>query len=327
MHRPVCITYDSTCDLTPQLLERFRIRTVPLTIQSGERVFPDDGRYTSADLYADYRSRGTLPKTAAVSPEEFKAFFAPILAEGYDIVHIDISAELSCTCQNAVLAAQELTERGEIHVVDSRQLSTGGGLLALRGAKLRDAGMAAADIAAELRRLAPHSDTSFVLDTLEYMWKGGRCSGVAALGANMLKLKPCLEMREGKLVVCKKYRGSMDKVYRQYIAERLAGKAVVADHAFITHSGEVPEETLSQLTALVRELAPSRRYSSLRRAARFPPTVARARWACCSCGRRDKNGNRVQAARACAGAVWVCVMGEEGEKTFHRSRDPSLNKV
>lgn len=116
--------------------------------------------------------------------------------------------------------------------------------------------MAAADIAAELRRLAPHSDTSFVLDTLEYMWKGGRCSGVAALGANMLKLKPCLEMREGKLVVCKKYRGSMDKVYRQYIAERLAGKAVVADHAFITHSGEVPEEMLSQLTALVRELAP-----------------------------------------------------------------------
>ena len=256
MHRPVCITYDSTCDLTPQLLERFRIRTVPLTIQSGERVFPDDGRYTSADLYADYRSRGTLPKTAAVSPEEFKSFFAPILAEGYDIVHIDISAELSCTCQNAVLAAQELTERGEIHVVDSRQLSTGGGLLALQGAKLRDSGMAAAGIAAELRRLAPHSDTSFVLDTLEYMWKGGRCSGVAALGANMLKLKPCLEMREGKLAVCKKYRGSMDKVYRQYIAERLAGKTVVTDHAFITYSGEVPEDTLRELTALVRELAP-----------------------------------------------------------------------
>ena len=78
MHRPVCITYDSTCDLTPQLLERFRIRTVPLTIQSGERVFPDDGRYTSADLYADYRSRGTLPKTAAVSPEQFKEFAANI---------------------------------------------------------------------------------------------------------------------------------------------------------------------------------------------------------------------------------------------------------
>ena len=256
MHRPVCITYDSTCDLTPRLLERFHIRTVPLTIQSGERVFPDDGRYTSSELYADYRRNGALPRTTAVSPEEFKAFFAPILAEGFDIVHIDISSELSCTCQNAVLAAQELTEQGQIHVVDSRQLSTGGGLLALQGAKLRDSGMAAADIAAELRRLAPCSDTSFVLDTLEFMWKGGRCSGVTALGANMLKLKPSLEIRDGKLVVCKKYRGAMEKVYRQYVTERLAGKAVVGDWAFITHSGEVSEDTLRQLTELVRELAP-----------------------------------------------------------------------
>ena len=256
MPRPVCITYDSTCDLTPRLLERFHIRTVPLTIQSGERVFPDDGRYTSSELYADYRRNGALPRTTAVSPEEFKAFFAPILAEGFDIVHIDISSELSCTCQNALLAAQELAELGEIHVVDSRQLSTGGGLLALQGAKLRDQGMAAADIAGELRRLAPLSDTSFVLDTLEYMWKGGRCSGVTALGANMLKLKPSLEIRDGKLVVCKKYRGAMEKVYRQYVTERLAGKAVVGDWAFITHSGEVPEDTLRQLTELVRELAP-----------------------------------------------------------------------
>ena len=256
MPRPVCITYDSTCDLTPQLLERFKIRTVPLTIQSGGRVFADDGQYTSTELYADYRRNGTLPKTTAVSPEAFKSFFLPILAEGYDIVHIDISSELSCTCQNAVLAAQELTEQGRVYVVDSRQLSTGGGLLALQGAKLRDRGMDAADIAEELRGMAFCSDTSFVLDTLEYMWKGGRCSGVAALGANVLKLKPCLEMREGKLVVCKKYRGSMEKVYRQYITERLAGKTVVEDHAFITHSGEVSENTLRELTELVRELAP-----------------------------------------------------------------------
>ena len=256
MPRPVCITYDSTCDLTPQLLERFKIRTVPLTIQSGERVFADDGQYTSTELYADYRRNGTLPKTTAVSPEAFKSFFLPILAEGYDIVHIDISSELSCTCQNAVLAAQELTEQGRVYVVDSRQLSTGGGLLALQGAKLRDRGMDAADIAEELRGLASCGDTSFVLDTLEYMWKGGRCSGVAALGANVLKLKPCLEMREGKLVVCKKYRGAMGKVYRQYITERLAGKTVVEDHAFITHSGEVSENTLRELKELVRELAP-----------------------------------------------------------------------
>lgn len=257
MPRPVCITYDSTCDLPPALLERFQIRTVPLTIQTGERIFPDDGHYTSEDLYADFHRDGTLPKTAAVSPEQFKEFFGAILAEGFDIVHIDISADLSGTCQNARIAAAEL-EAGRIHVVDSRQLSTGGGLLALQGAKLRDEGMAAGDIADELRRLAPHSDTSFVLDTLEYMWKGGRCSGVAALGANVLKLKPCLEMREGKLVVCKKYRGTMERVYRQYITERLAGKTVVEDWAFITHSGGIAEDTLAQLTELVKSLAPFR---------------------------------------------------------------------
>lgn len=145
-----------------------------------------------------------------------------------------------------------------IHVVDSRQLSTGGALLALQGAKLRDQGLPAAEIAEELRRLAPLSDTSFVLDTLQFMWKGGRCSGVTALGANVLKLKPCLEMREGNLVVCKKYRGSIEKVYPQYISQRLAGKSVVEDWAFITHSGQVPEETLRELTEQVKAEAPFR---------------------------------------------------------------------
>ncbi len=258
MSRPVCITYDSTCDLTPALLQRFQIRTVPLTIQSGQRTFPDDGSYTSQDLYADYQKDGTLPKTAAVSPEEFKNFFAPILADGFDIVHIDISSNLSSTCQNALIAAGEMDATDRIHVVDSRQLSTGGALLALQGAKLRDQGVSAREIAEELRRLAPLSDTSFVLDTLQYMWKGGRCSGVAALGANVLKLKPCLEMREGNLVVCKKYRGSIEKVYRQYITERLSGKSVVEDWVFITHSGEVPEQTLQELTDLVKSVAPFR---------------------------------------------------------------------
>ncbi len=114
-----------------------------------------------------------------------------------DIVHIDISSDLSSTYQNACLAASEL-EEGRIHVVDSRHLSTGGGLLALQGAKLRDAGEDAAAIAAALREMAECGDTSFVLDTLQYMWKGGRCSGVTALGANLLKLKPCLQMQEGQ---------------------------------------------------------------------------------------------------------------------------------
>ena len=173
MARPVCITYDSTCDLTPALLERFQIRVIPLTIIEGEQTFLDDGSYTSEHLYETFRRSGTLPKTAAVSPQEFLDFFLPILAEGMDIVHIDISSDLSSTYQNACLAASEL-EEGRIHVVDSRHLSTGGGLLALQGAKLRDSGEDAAAIAAALREMAERVDTSFVLDTLQYMWKGGR---------------------------------------------------------------------------------------------------------------------------------------------------------
>ena len=255
MPRPVCITYDSTCDLTPALLERFQIRTVPLTIQTGERIFPDDGHYTSEDLYADFHRDGTLPKTSAVSPEQFKEFFGAILAEGFDIVHIDISADLSGTCQNALIAAAEL-ETGRIHVVDSRQLSTGGGLLALQGAKLRDEGMAAGDIADELRRLAPHSDTSFVLDTLEYMWKGGRCTGVAAFGANLLNLKPCIEMRDGKLEVCKKYRGNIEKVYHKYITERLSAQPVDPNYIFITTSNQPSPELAQQLENTVRAAVP-----------------------------------------------------------------------
>ncbi len=255
MARPVCITYDSTCDLTPALLERFQIRVIPLTIIEGEQTFLDDGSYTSEHLYETFRRSGTLPKTAAVSPQEFLDFFRPILDEGMDIVHIDISSDLSSTYQNACLAAGEL-EEGRIHVVDSRHLSTGGGLLALQGAKLRDAGEDAAAIAAALRGMAQRADTSFVLDTLQYMWKGGRCSGVTALGANLLKLKPCLQMQEGKLVVGKKYRGPIDKVYRQYVAERLEGKDVLPEHVFITHSGGVAQETLDALVQQVQQTVP-----------------------------------------------------------------------
>lgn len=255
MARPVCITYDSTCDLTPALLERFQIRVIPLTIIEGEQTFLDDGSYTSEHLYETFRRSGTLPKTAAVSPQEFLDFFLPILAEGMDIVHIDISSDLSSTYQNACLAASEL-EEGRIHVVDSRHLSTGGGLLALQGAKLRDAGEDAATIAAALREMAECVDTSFVLDTLQYMWKGGRCSGVTALGANLLKLKPCLQMQEGKLVVGKKYRGPIDKVYRQYVAERFEGKDVLPEHVFITHSGGVAQETLDALVQQVQQAVP-----------------------------------------------------------------------
>lgn len=253
MSKPVMITADSTCDLSEELLSRYKVKILPLTILLGEESFLDGAHYTPADMYRRYRADGTLPKTAAPSLQQITDFFTPFLNEGYEIVHLDISSELSSTCSNARIVASELEG---VYVVDSRMLSTGVGLLVIEGAECRDKGMSAADIAEHLTELTGKVDTSFVLDTLEFMWKGGRCSGVAALGANLLKLKPGLEMKDGKLGVYKKYRGNINSVYKQYITERLSGKKVRPGHVFITESGEIEQSVIDELEALVRELIP-----------------------------------------------------------------------
>ena len=253
MSKPVMITADSTCDLSEELLSRYKVKILPLTILLGEESFLDGAHYTPADMYRRYRADGTLPKTAAPSLQQITDFFTPFLNEGYEIVHLDISSDLSSTCSNARIVASELEG---VYVVDSRMLSTGVGLLVIEGAECRDKGMSAADIAQHLTALTDKVDTSFVLDTLEFMWKGGRCSGVAALGANLLKLKPALEMKDGKLGVYKKYRGNINSVYRQYITERLSGKKVRPGHVFITESGEIEQSVIDELEALVRELIP-----------------------------------------------------------------------
>lgn len=253
MSKPVMITADSTCDLSPELLERFQIKTIPLTIQLGDESFLDGQGFTPELMYKRYRQDGTLPKTAACSIQQFIDFFSQFTEAGYEVVHLDISSELSCSYANARLAAQELEG---VYPVDSQMLSTGVGLLAIEGAECRDKGMSAEEIARHLTALTDKVDTSFVLDTLEFMWKGGRCSAVASLGANLLKLKPALEMKDGKLGVYKKYRGSITAVYQQYIKERLAGKSIRPGHVFITESGEIEEATVTELEALVRELIP-----------------------------------------------------------------------
>lgn len=251
MSKPVVITADSTCDLSAELIARYDIKILPLTITLGDESFLDGDHFTPADMYARYRKDGTLPKTAAPSLQTFEDFFTPFLNEGFEVVHLDISSELSATYNNAGIVAKEL---GGVYTVDSRMLSTGIGLLCIEGAECRDKGMAAADIAAHLTELTAKVDTSFVLDTLQFMWKGGRCSGITALGANILKLKPALEMRDGKLQVYKKYRGSINTVYKQYIKERLEGKKPRAGHVFITESGEVEPETVAELEEHIRSL-------------------------------------------------------------------------
>ena len=253
MSKPVVITADSTCDHSRDLRERYDIHVIPLTITLGDDTFLDGQGFTPLDMYARYRKDGTLPKTSAVGVQEFIDFFSQFTEQGFNVVHLDISAELSNSYNAACMAAAEL---GGVYVVDSRMLSTGVGLLAIEGAECRDRGMPAKEIAQHLRALTDKVQTSFVLDTLEFMWKGGRCSGVAALGANLLHLKPGLEMKDGKLGVYKKYRGNINSVYKQYIKERLEGRKVRPEHVFITESGEVDDAVLEEIYTLVRETIP-----------------------------------------------------------------------
>ena len=253
MSKAVVITADSTCDLSTDLRERYDIHVIPLTITLGDDTFLDGQGFTPLDMYARYRKDGTLPKTSAVGVQEFIDFFSQFTEQGFNVVHLAISAELSNSYNAACMAAAEL---GGVYVVDSRMLSTGVGLLAIEGAECRDRGMPAKEIAQHLRALTDKVQTSFVLDTLEFMWKGGRCSGVAALGANLLHLKPGLEMKDGKLGVYKKYRGNINSVYKQYIKERLEGRKVRPEHVFITESGEVDDSVLEEIYALVRETIP-----------------------------------------------------------------------
>ena len=253
MDNHVVITADSTCDLPKDLLDRFDIHTIPLTITLGEDSFLDGEGFTPLDMYARYRKDGTLPKTSAPGVQEFAEFFSSFTEKGCSVVHLDISAELSNTYNAACLAAEELRN---VYVIDTRQLSSGVALLAIEGAECRDKGMSAEEIARHLRGLTDKVQTSFVLDTLQYMWKGGRCSAVAALGANLLHLKPGLEMKDGKLGIYKKYRGNINAVYRQYVKERMEGRRIRPGHVFITESGEIEQHVLDELETLVRETIP-----------------------------------------------------------------------
>ncbi len=251
MDKPIMITTDSTADLSPELIQHYNFQIIPLTIRFGEDSFYDGDHFTPEDLYKRYHADGTLPKTAAPGIEEFAEFFGSFTKAGYAVIHLDISSELSNTYNAARLAAEELED---VYVIDTRMLSTGIALLAIEAAECRDRGMNAADIAAHIETLKEKVSTSFVLDTLEFLWKGGRCSGVTALGANLLKIKPCIEMHDGKLEVGKKYRGKIESVYKKYITEMLSGKKIRTGHVFLTESGEISPEVLDELEELIRTL-------------------------------------------------------------------------
>ena len=199
MMMKVKITCDSTCDLTPELYVRYGVSVIPLCISLGERLCRDGMDVTPEELFSYVEETGQLPTTSAISVGEYTDFFQSFLNQGFEIVHINLSSGISSSYQNACIAAQEL---GNVRVVDSRSLSTGSGLLVILAAELACAGYDGAHIAKALEERKGHLDVSFVLQTLDYLHKGGRCNGIARLGANMLKLRPEIVMDNGTLFRC-----------------------------------------------------------------------------------------------------------------------------
>ena len=212
------ICADSTCDLSPELIEKYNITITPLQIFLGDKDYTDQKIFPQT-IYDYVAKTGILPKTAAVSVGTYTDVFTELKKDCDEIIHFTISSEMSSCYQNAKLAAEEI---GGIYVVDSRTLSSGIGHLAIEAAIMaQDETKTGQEIFDYVTSLVDRLNVSFVINSVNYLYKGGRCSGVAAVGANLLKLKPLIEVHSGKMDMAGKYRGNMKDVVKKYILDRL----------------------------------------------------------------------------------------------------------
>ena len=227
------ITATSTCDLPPELVERYNITIVPLYVSFGGSTYRDGVEAGPEDIFRHVEGGGNLPSTAAVNVADYQELFAGLSPKYDEVIHITIGSEFSCCYQNALVAAEEYSN---VHVVDSQNLTAAQGLLVLEAAEAAQRGEDIHGILSMLEGLISKVDTTFVVDKLDYLAKGGRCSSVVALGANLLKLKPCINLVDGKMSVGKKYRGAFNKVLPDYVRDQLNGKDVRTNRIIIVHT-------------------------------------------------------------------------------------------
>ncbi len=233
------ITTDSTCDLPKELLEAYDIAVVPLTVIMADEAYKDGVTIAPADVFAHVAAGGSLCSTSAVSVGEYLEQFEQY-AHDYDgIIHVSLGSGFSASYQNATLAAEELDN---VRVVDSRNLTVGQGFVALKAREIAEKAESLDKIAEELNAFADRVEASFVVDKLDYLVKGGRCSSAAALGANLLNLKPCIEVRDNKMTVVKKYRGNLVKSLSAYIKERLENREDLDNQTVLLIHTPVSEE-------------------------------------------------------------------------------------
>ncbi len=234
----ICISAESTIDLPKELLEEYSIKVIPFTVILGDKS-GFDGEVTPDIIYEYVDRTGVLPKTSAINIGQYDEYFRSLLKEYDEVIHLCLSSEISSACQNAMNAASEL--KG-VHVIDTRSLSTGIALQAIYASNLVKEGLSAEEIVKKVSERIPNDQTSFVLATVDYLYKGGRCSGLAKLGAMLLRIRPQILMQDGKMSPGKKYMGKQIDCVTNYCKDTLEQfNNPDLSVGFVTHSGATPD--------------------------------------------------------------------------------------
>ena len=250
----VRILADSTCDLSPSLISKYKIGIIPLYVHLGEKEYKDGVNIKPSDLYKWSDEHNETPRTSAPGVEDIEAFLDKDCSDEYVI--FTISSSMSSCYNNCVLAAEDLDMENRVHIIDSENLSTGIGLQVIRAAELAACGMSGAEIKADNEKIRKKVRASFVVDTLTYLYRGGRCSGLSAFFGSVLQLHPRIAVADGAMHPEKKYRGHNARFIMDYVRDMEGDlKGAAPDRVFITHSGcdaKIVEEVRKYLESLGR---------------------------------------------------------------------------
>jgi len=245
----IAISAESTIDLPKELLEKYNIKTAPFKVLLGEEEFID-GEINTTEIFNFFKQNKILPKTSAINEFQYKEFFGNLLKEYDAVVHISLSSQISCTYANACAASKDFNN---VYVIDSKTLSTGIALLAIYACKLREKNLNAEDIYNQTLAQRDKVQASFIVDRLDYLYKGGRCSALSFLGANILKIHPQIMLKDGKMGVHRKYRGKMEKILPDYCKDVLTEfPNPNLDNVFVTYT-TAPVEIIDNLKQILKE--------------------------------------------------------------------------
>ncbi len=244
----IAISIDSACDIPQELKKKYHLFTMPYYVILGDRECVDGVDVTTNDLFKYVKETGALPKTAAISSEKFREYFADLLKDYDEVIHFSLSSKMTSSCLNAVAGADGLN----VHIVDSKSLSSGIALLVLKCAQMVQEGvLSAGEIVEKVKNMTHLVQASFLVDTLTYLHKGGRCSAVALIGSKLLKIKPKILVKDGKMEVAKKYMGNINNCLIKYVEDTLNGNNPEKTIAFCTHSS--PMDISSQICQKLRD--------------------------------------------------------------------------